>query len=375
MDERLERLAKSSPNFGVLFPLQALLSIYGAQAEATVFTNPNSALVQAGQFGEVLAEELVSLTALRDEGTRQLDRLNALTNAGVLVPEIRDDFDRIRRDRYQAAHRHLFDSTRALAAVRACYKLGLWFHDAISGKRTVAEFVPPTDPEAQITDPAELAELQEALDGHRESLAQSRVRLTESTTQLEAERRARAEAESLISAAAANKEQLLAQIEQLTTQVDAMRAAQQSSYDLLRKTPRPVDAAARDAIVHRAQRPAPLNEVQARETIDRMLSAAGWQVQDRDQVNPGAAQGVAVREFTVATGRADYVLYVDGKIVGVIEAKREGDHLSSAVEQNDRYAAGVLKEHRLAVWQQDEPFAFRYATTGAETYFINRLDP
>ncbi|TFI27698.1 DEAD/DEAH box helicase family protein [Streptomyces sp. 4R-3d] len=375
MDERLERLAKSSPNFGVLFPLQALLSIYGAQAEATVFTNPNSALVQAGQFGEVLAEELVSRTALRVEGTRQLDRLNALTNAGVLVPEIRDDFDRIRRDRNQAAHRHLFDSTRALAAVRACYKLGLWFHDAISGKRTVAEFVPPTAPEAQITDPAELAELQEALDGHRESLAQSRVRLTESTTQLEAERRARAEAESLISAAAANKEQLLAQIEQLTTQIDAMRAAQQSSYELLRKTPRPVDAAARDAIVHRAQRPAPLNEVQARETIDRMLSAAGWQVQDRDQVNPGAAQGVAVREFTVATGRADYVLYVDGKIVGVIEAKREGDHLSSAVEQNDRYAAGVLKEHRLAVWQQDEPFAFRYATTGAETYFINRLDP
>lgn len=375
MDERLEKLAKSSPNFGVLFPLQALLSIYGAQAEATVFTNPNAALVQAGQFGEVLAEELVSRTALRVEGTSQMDRLNALTRAGVLVPDIRDDFDRIRRDRNQAAHRHLFDSTRALAAVRTCYKLGLWFHDAISGKRTVAEFVPPTDPEAQITDPAELAELREALEGHRESLAQSRVRLTESATQLEAERRARAEAESLISAAAANKDQLLAQIEQLTTQVESLRTAQQSSYELLRQTPRPVDAAARDAIVHRAQRPAPLNEVQARETIDRMLSAAGWQVQDRDQVNPGAGQGVAVREFTVATGRADYVLYIDGKIVGVIEAKREGDHLGSAVEQNDRYAAGVLKEHRLAVWQQGEPFAFRYATTGAETYFINRLDP
>ncbi|MCX4724922.1 DEAD/DEAH box helicase family protein [Streptomyces sp. NBC_01306] len=375
MDERLERLAKSSPNFGVLFPLQALLSIYGAQAEATVFTNPNASLVQAGQFGEVLAEELVSRTALRVDGTRQIDRLNALTRTGVLVPEIRDDFDQLRRDRNQAAHSHLFDSTRALAAVRVCYKLGLWFHDAISGKRTVAEFVPPTEPEAHVSDPAELAELREALDGHRVSLAQSRVRLTENASQLEAERRARAEAESLIAAAAANKDALLSQIEQLTSQVDTLRTTQRSSYEVLRKTPRQVDAAARDAIVHRAQRPAPLNEVQARETIDAMLHAAGWQVQDRDQVNPGAGTGVAVREFTLANGRADYVLYVDGKIVGVIEAKREGDHLSSAVEQNDRYAAGVLKEHRLAVWQQDEPFAFRYATTGAETYFINRLDP
>ncbi|MFE3737894.1 DEAD/DEAH box helicase family protein [Streptomyces sp. NPDC059134] len=375
MDEWLERLAKASPNFGVLFPLQALLSIYGAQAEATVFTNPNASLVQSGQFGEVLAEELVSRTALRVEGTRQVDRLNALTRAGVLVPEIRDDFDRIRRDRNQAAHSHLFDSTRALAAVRACYKLGLWFHDAISGKRTVAEFVPPTEPEAQITDPAELAELREALDGHRQALAQSRVRLTENATQLEAERRARAEAESLISAAAANQNELLTQIEQLTSQVEALRADQRSSYELLRRTPRPVDAAARDAIVHRAQRPAPLNEVQAREAIDAMLHAAGWLVQDRDQVNPQADQGVAVREFTLAGGRADYVLYIGGRIVGVIEAKREGDHLSSAVEQNDRYAAGVLKEHRLAVWREDEPFAFRYATTGAETYFINRLDP
>ncbi|MCZ9342733.1 type I restriction endonuclease, partial [Streptomyces sp. TRM76130] len=131
----------------------------------------------------------------------------------------------------------------------------------------------------------------------------------------------------------------------------------------------------REAIIHRAQRPAALNEVQAREAIDEMLHAAGWVVQDRDQVNPGENQGVAVREFTLATGRADYVLYVDGRIVGVIEAKREGDHLSSAVEQNDRYAAGVLKEHRLAVWREPEPFAFRYATTGTETYFINRLDP
>ncbi|MFD6968218.1 hypothetical protein [Streptomyces sp. NPDC059979] len=72
-----------------------------------MFTHPNSSLVQAGQFGEVLAEELITRSGMRVEGDRQIDRLTALTLAGVLVPEIRDDFDRLRRDRNKAAHSHL----------------------------------------------------------------------------------------------------------------------------------------------------------------------------------------------------------------------------------------------------------------------------
>ncbi|MFK0142071.1 DEAD/DEAH box helicase family protein [Streptomyces murinus] len=377
MDDRLCDFAKGSPNFAVLYQHQPLLALYGASAEATVFSNPNASLVQAGQFGEVLAEELIARIGMRIEGDRQIDRLTALTRAGVLVPEIRDDFDRLRRDRNRAAHSHLFDTSRALAAVRVCYKLGLWFHDAVDGRRTVAEFVPPTDPgaSAEVTDPAELAELREALDGHRQALTQARTRLAESSDALEAERKARAEAERLIASADTNRRELLARVEQLTTEIEGLRNAQQAKYDAARRQPRQVDVGSRDAIIHRAQRPAPLNEVQARDTIDAMLRASGWQIQDRDQLNPQAGQGVAVREFMLATGRADYVLYVDGRIVGVIEAKREGDHLSSAVEQNDRYATGVLKEHRLAVWCEAEPFAFRYATTGAETYFVNRLDP
>lgn len=376
MDHRLRDFAKESPNFGLLYRHQPLLSIYGALAETTVFTNPNSSLVQAGQFGEVLAEELATRIGMRIDGDRQVDRLTALTKAGVLISGIREDFDQLRRDRNIAAHRHLFDTARALAAVRTCYKLGLWFHDALEGRRTVAEFVPPSNLDGvPVTDPAELAELQEALNGHRQALTEARTRLAESTSALEAERKARIEAENLIASAATNKAQLLERVEHLATQIDELRTAQEAKYEAARRQPRRVDAKRRETIIHRAQRPAPLNEVQARGAIDKMLDAAGWLVQDRDQVNPKAGLGVAVREFTLATGRADYVLYVDGKIVGVIEAKREGDHLSSAAEQNDRYAAGVLKEHSLAVWREAEPFAFRYATTGAETYFVNRLDP
>jgi hypothetical protein len=68
----------------------------------------------------------------------------------------------------------------------------------------------------------------------------------------------------------------------------------------------------------------PTPEERAREKIDQLLEAAGWQVQDRNQLNLGAARGVAVREFPLTTGFADYLLFADRKAVGVIEAKPEG---------------------------------------------------
>ncbi|MGW3954278.1 DEAD/DEAH box helicase family protein [Streptomyces sp. NPDC004752] len=374
--DRLRELAKASPNFGRLYPYQPLLAIYGSQAELTVFTNPNAAYVSAGQFGEVLAEEFVTRTGTRVQGTTQFDRLNALTRAGVLVGWSREAFDKLRRGRNDAAHHHLFDTTKALEALELCWRLGDLFDRAMGGKRTVAAFVPPTLPvDVQPVDPEEISELQEALEGHRRALAESRVKLSETSDRLEAERRARTEAEELIASAQRAKSAYAAQIEDLRAQVTELRAAHQQRYDRERVQPRRIASKAREAIVERAQLPAPLNEVQARKKIDAMLTKSGWLIQSKADANPLAGKGVAVEEFTLATGRADYVLYVDGKIVGVIEAKREGTALAGALAQNERYAAGVLKEHAMAVWRRDEPFAFRYVSTGAETYFLNRVDP
>jgi DNA-binding SARP family transcriptional activator len=82
-----------------------------------------------------------------------------------------------------------------------------------------------------------------------------------------------------------------------------------------------------------------------------------------------------VREFPLAAGRADYMLYVDEKIVGVIEAKREGTPLTGVEWQTDRYARALPKSHALASWRADQPLPFRYESTGTETRFTNDLDP
>lgn len=50
---------------------------------------------------------------------------------------------------------------------------------------------------------------------------------------------------------------------------------------------------------------------------------SGWAVQDKYKINLSDGVGQAVREYQTDVGPADYVLFVDKKAVGVIEAKRE----------------------------------------------------
>ncbi|MGH7631154.1 MAG: type I restriction endonuclease [Gemmatimonadales bacterium] len=117
----------------------------------------------------------------------------------------------------------------------------------------------------------------------------------------------------------------------------------------------------------------PAPEALARATIDRQLADAGWAVQDPGAVNLHAARGVAVREFPLRQGHgfADYLLYVDRKAVGVVEAKREGATLTGVEGQATKYSTG-LPQH---VPAPIRPLPFLYQTTGTETRFTSLLDP
>lgn len=86
----------------------------------------------------------------------------------------------------------------------------------------------------------------------------------------------------------------------------------------------------------------PTPEDQARETIDALLTQAGWVIQDANQVNLTVARGVVIRNFPLVQGRgfADYLFYVDGKAAGVIEAKREGATLTGVEIQSAKYSGG-----------------------------------
>lgn len=117
-------------------------------------------------------------------------------------------------------------------------------------------------------------------------------------------------------------------------------------------------------------------EARARVRIDEMLEAAGWAVQDYKDADFAAAAGVAVREFMTPAGPVDYLLVAAGKVVGSVEAKKEGDTLRQVEKQADRYADGFeelvkTKNHP----RYADRLPFHYISTGVETLFTSRRDP
>jgi len=109
----------------------------------------------------------------------------------------------------------------------------------------------------------------------------------------------------------------------------------------------------------------------ARDRIDAALLQCGWTIQDKKKINLTTALGIAVREYQTDTGPADYILFVDKKPVGVIEAKRpeEGANLTKVEDQSEGYAVAKLKH------LDNDKLFFAYESTGDITRFTDYRDP
>ena len=112
-------------------------------------------------------------------------------------------------------------------------------------------------------------------------------------------------------------------------------------------------------------------EEQARVVIDEKLEQSGWTIQDMKQLNLTASLGVAVREFPTSTGPVDYALFIEGKPVGVVEAKKSeaGENITVVEGQSARYAGSTFK------WvQQEYKIRFAYEATDKLVRFTDYDD-
>jgi type I restriction enzyme R subunit len=121
----------------------------------------------------------------------------------------------------------------------------------------------------------------------------------------------------------------------------------------------------------RVKFPHAIPESLARENIYQQLTTCGWTVQSRAAMNLYAGRGVAVREFPLETGEADYFLFVDRKAVGIVEAKPKGVTLSGVADQAAKYSVGLPNN----IPHVTLPLPFLYESTGGETYFRDERDP
>ena len=116
----------------------------------------------------------------------------------------------------------------------------------------------------------------------------------------------------------------------------------------------------------------PTPEERARQIIDELLIKCGWVIQNYKQLDLSAACGIAIREVRLKEGRCDYLLLMDRKPVGIIEAKKAGVTLSTVADQSGRYAENLPDFLRGDLTGK---LPFLYESTGIETYFRDERDP
>ncbi|MFD4635570.1 DEAD/DEAH box helicase family protein [Streptomyces sp. NPDC058284] len=312
LESRFTDLALDSANFGFLLPHEPLLALYGAAAEARMSTAPQDAVAAARQFGEVLAATLGHLAGVRPPTADQSSRLRVLTRAGLLHARVLAAFE----DLHASADG---ESERAEAVaphlVQRCFELAAWFFRLQTGDREPMSFVH--------TSPSDLRVLAERV-----------------------------------------------------APLDAALPRLRREFDLRVGSPS-LPASEREHLIIGARDAAhePLPETSIAEEVQRRLTKAGWDVLGPDaDADRNRSLGCVLVEPRLSGGsRADLLLLVGGQVVGIIECKRDGADLTTAMHQAGMLAAAVTDASPWPVWRS--PLPYRYVSDGQRLLFCDANEP
>ena len=107
--------------------------------------------------------------------------------------------------------------------------------------------------------------------------------------------------------------------------------------------------------------------------IDKQLQSSGWSIIHYSKLNADTIlSNHAVEEFETANGPADYALVVNGKLLGIVEAKKVATAALNVLEQAKRYSKGASET--IGKWG-DYKVPFLYSSNGELIYFLDARNP
>ena len=329
-------------NFGHLADVAPQLARLGELAERLFHIDPPTSIGKARSFAELLAKEVAARAGLPSEArTTFEDLLRRLRDDGLLPIEVGEVFHFLRRVGNAAIHENSGTPGEALTALKAAWQLGVWFRRAFLGEPAFRSgpFLPPQPP------PDATAQLRAEIDDLRKSVRAKETAAERAEREVRDAQAAQAGAEARAAREAADRkaaEELLEEVEAARRQTerrltDLQTAAAQAPPATLVMFKTAAETAA-GAVV--------LDESDTRRLIDAQLREAGWTA-NTDSIRhsagsrPNIADAVAIAEWPTETGPVDYALFLKGRCVGVIEAKRAAKDVPAVLEQAKRYAQGV----------------------------------
>lgn len=111
--------------------------------------------------------------------------------------------------------------------------------------------------------------------------------------------------------------------------------------------------------------------VTRKQRIDTRLSSSilNWSIIPfKEGLDTSRLAGHAVEEYPTETGPADYALFVNGKLIGIIEAKKITLGAENVLEQAKRYSRGVKKT--IGEWREYK-VPFLYSTNGEIIFYLD----
>lgn len=324
-----------SPNFAFLNLHDSQLVILGSKAEQYFVDDPITCLMKLRQFGELLAQLTAAKVGLYTQPEMsQLNLLNSLASENIIFGEVESLFHELRKLGNEAIHQRQGNHGLALQGLKYARLLGMWFHRTFCNKNfKPGPFVPPVSPQD------ESQELKRNLDQLRQELNVYQEKVSSAEARAKEEEELRKIAEELLTVT----EQEANTIKQRLSELQAANVNQSSQ--LIQVT------------VSQAKKASQLVQLDERDTrflIDQQLREAGWEADSEYLtydlgVRPEPGKNLAIAEYPVKRGKADYVLFVGLKMVAVVEAKRQSRDVSGDLQQAKRYSCSLGRK-------QDQPF-------------------
>ncbi|PKM57450.1 MAG: type I restriction-modification system endonuclease [Firmicutes bacterium HGW-Firmicutes-3] len=316
-----------SSNFQFLEPKWPGLSQLGQLAEKNIFNDSNTTLIKLGIFAERLVDYMFAYDNIEmPYDTTQVNKIRVLKQNDCIPYSIDQILYTVRKSRNEAAHDAYEDVELAKTNTSLTFKLAVWFMQTYGDWDFKApKYIEPVRvQEKDIIDQIKI-ESEEIAKQYEEDLAKLKNEL-----------------EKFREAATAEE-----------TNDRKQKSAKAASH-------------------------IKLNEAETRVIIDQQLRDSGWEVDSvvlnykKNKTLPLKKKSVAIAEWETnavgsrAKGWADYALFVDQQLVGIVEAKRGSKDVQADIEQSKGYAKAIREEHGEYVIDKWDEYKvpFLFATNG-----------
>lgn len=328
-------------------------------AEKYVYSDPASSKNKSGLFVELMVREIMRIENIPEpedvKENNHYTRTKILKSEGLLPYDVNQWINQVRIKRNDSAHENVATEQEALTVLGFAYQIAIWFMQTYGDSAFKPEpFVKPEPPKKKINlmplvknqekkieeQKAELENAAVAIAEKEAAIAERDKRLAELKTEIEKARKERAAVQNLTPQSALTKQQ-----------------RQNSSAVAISK--------------------AKLTEAQTRAIIDEQLRKVGWEADTENLryskgTRPQKGKKIAIAEWPVKTtktadDRADYALFIDEQLIGIIEAKAYEKNVYAIIDnQCHEYAKNIKDEDEkycIGKWRNYKvPFVF--ATNG-----------